>query len=147
MKFHERRYTSTLYLPTYLLVLLLLDLCKYTCSVTVVVIGALNCAATSRHDVVVRHDVDDSSEQKQRRQWDDQDVGHVLRALDSAELSSSCSASQTSCSESLSQNSGVADDVDTTPAAQHSTDVPVTITNSDTALQPFKSTGLPHLPV
>ena len=85
---------------------------------------SLNCAATSRQDVVVRHDVDDSSEeQKHRRQWDDQDVGHLLSVLDNAELSSSCSASQTSCSESVSQTSCVTDDaVDAAAVSCHSPD-------------------------
>jgi len=72
----------------------------------------------------VRHDVDDSSEeQKHRRQWDDQDVSHLLSVLDNAELSSSCSASQTSCSGSVSQTSCVADDaVDAVAVSCHSPD-------------------------
>jgi len=80
----------------------------------------LNYSATSRQDVVVRHDADSSSEQKHRRQWDDQDVDHLLSVLDNTELSSSCSTSRTSCSGSVSQTSCVTDDaIDTT---QHLSD-------------------------
>jgi len=72
----------------------------------------------------VRHDADDSSEQKHRRQWDDQDVDHLLNVLDNTELSSSCSTSRTSCSGSVSQTSCVTDDaIDTAAAAtQHLSD-------------------------
>ena len=105
----------------------------------------MKCAATSRQDVVLRHDVDNSSEQKRRRQWDDQDVSHVLNVLDNAELSSSCSASQTSCSGSVSQTSCVTDDAFDGPAAMpHSPDLQVT--HSDTVLQLPQSTGLPAAP-
>lgn len=78
-----------------------------------------NCAATSRQDVVVKHEADDSSDEKHRRQWDDQDVSHLLSVLDNAELSSSCSASQTSCSGSVSQTSCVMDDAIDAAAVIH----------------------------
>jgi len=85
----------------------------------------LNCTATSRQDVVVRHDAEDvsSSEQKPRRQWDDQDVSQLIHALDHAELSSSCSTSRTttSCSGSVSQTSCVTDDVDDAATAAAAT--------------------------
>jgi len=95
----------------------------------------------------VRHDADSSSEQKRRRQWDDQDVDHLLSVLDNAELSSSCSTSRTSCSESVSQSSCMIDDVaDTATAAAQHQDHQGMLTGGDAALQPSKCTGLPHLP-
>ena len=75
----------------------------------------------------MRHDVDASSEeQKHRRQWVDQDVSHLLSVLDNAELSSSCSASQTSCSGSGSQTSCVMGDaVDTAAVSCRAPDLQV----------------------
>ena len=92
----------------------------------------LNCTATSRQDVVVRHD---DEPQKPRRHWDDQDVSYLLSVLDNAELSSSCNAS---CSGSVSQTS-----CDAADATQHS---PVRqlmlLAGSDDSQQQTNSTGL-----
>jgi len=88
--------------------------------------------------VVVRHDDDDSLEQQRRRHWDNEGVSHLLSVLDNAELSSSCSASQTSCSGSASQTSCAADDNATT--SRH-----VMFASGETATQPTTSTGLPFL--
>jgi len=104
------------------------------------------CAATSRQDVVVRHDDDESSEQqRRRRQWDEQDVSHLLSVLNNAELSSSCSASQTSCSASLSETSCVADDDAVDSATKLLRDRQVLVTGGDAAPQQTTSTSLPSL--
>ena len=98
--------------------------------------------------MVVRHDTDDDDlpDQQHRRQWDNQDVSHLLSMLDNAELSSSCSAS---CSASVSQASCATEDdaVDTVAVPRHSPDPHVVCNSDDVALDPSKSTGLLCLPL
>jgi len=94
----------------------------------------------------VKHDdtAHSSAEQKRRRQWNNQDVGHLLSVLENADLSSSCSAS---CSES--QTSCATDDaasVDPDAADQEAPDQKLALTeNNDGPPPPTHAQGLTDL--
>jgi len=76
-------------------------------------------------------------------------MSHLLSVLENADLSSSCSTSQTSCSASVSQTSCMADDDDAVNAAAATELLParqVRFASGDTTLKPSTSTGLPTRP-